>query len=102
MNVITKRTLVYYAEQYPAAKTALLTWLKEFGDTNFESFNALKKVYGNASIVANHRVIFNIKGNDFRLIVSINFRTQSAYVIWFGTHTDYNGIDAATVKHIDI
>ena len=43
MNVITKRTLVYYAEQYPAAKTALLTWLKEFGDTNFESFKCIKK-----------------------------------------------------------
>ena len=59
-------------------------------------------MYGNASIVANHRVIFNIKGNDFRLIVSVNFRTQSAYVIWFGTHKEYNEVDAATVKHIEI
>jgi len=102
MNVITKRTILYYTEQYPAAKTALLTWFKEFCNTNFESFNSLKEVYGNTSLVANHRVIFNIKGNDFRLIISVNFRTQSAYVIWFGTHKEYDKIDAATVKHMDI
>jgi mRNA interferase HigB len=102
MNVIAKRTIIYYTEQYPPAKAALLTWLKEFEKSNFDNFNYLKQVYGNASVVANHRVIFNIKGNDFRLIVSVNFRTQSAYVIWFGTHREYDEIDVATVKHIDL
>jgi mRNA interferase HigB len=102
MNVIAKRTIMHYIERYPASKTALLVWLKEFEQTSFENFNDLKKMYGNASVVANHRVIFNIKGNDFRLIVSVNFRTQSAYVIWFGTHKEYGEVDASTVKHIDI
>lgn len=102
MNVITKRTILYYSEKYPTAKIALLTWLKEFSNTNFESFNALKEVYGNASVVPNYRVIFNIKGNDFRLIISINFRTQAAYVIWFGTHKEYDKIDAATIRHIEV
>lgn len=102
MNVITKRTIVYYTEKYPIAKTALLTWLKEFSSKSFVTPNDLKEVYGNASIVANHRVIFNIKGNDFRLITSVNFRTQAAYIIWFGTHHEYDTIDAAIVKHINI
>jgi len=102
MNVIAKRTIIYYTEQYPAAKTALLNWLKEFSSFNFENLNQLKEVYGNASVVANHRVIFNIKANSFRLIVSVNFRTQSAYVIWFGTHAQYNNIDAAIVKHLEL
>ncbi len=102
MNVITKRTILYYSEKYPTAKTALLTWLKELSKLNAESFNTLKQTYGNCSIVANHRVIFNIKGNDFRLITSINFRTQAAYIIWFGTHKEYDKIDAATIKHIII
>lgn len=102
MNVITKRTILYYTERYPIAKTALLVWLKEFGSTTFESFQELKQTYGKASLIANHRVIFNIKGNDFRLIVSINFRTQSAYVIWFGNHTEYDHIDAASIPHFEI
>lgn len=102
MNVITKRTILHYAERYPIAKTALLVWLKEFGSTNFENFQELKQVYGNVSLVANHRAIFNIKGNDFRLIVSINFRTQSTYVIWFGTHTEYDSIDATLIPHFEI
>ena len=102
MNVIAKRTIIYYTEQYPAAKTALLNWLKEFSSFNFENLNQLKEVYGNASVVANHRVIFNIKATSFRLIVSVNFRTQSAYVIWFGTHAQYNNIDAAIVKHLEL
>lgn len=102
MNVITKRTIVYYAEQYPAAKTALFTWLKEFSSKVFSSPNELKTVYGHASIVANQRVVFNIKGNDFRLVVAVNFSAQAAYIIWFGTHREYDAIDVTTIKHIDI
>lgn len=102
MNVIAKRTIIYYIEQYPSAKTALLNWLKEFSSFSFDNMNQLKAVYGNASVVANHRVIFNTKANSFRLIVSVNFRTQSAYVIWFGTHAEYNNIDATIVRHIEL
>ena len=54
-------------------------------------------MYGNASIVGNNRVIFNIKGNDFRLVVMINFKQLAAYVIWFGTHKEYNKIDTGTI-----
>ncbi len=102
MNVITKRTILHYANKYPKAKTALLIWLKEFSSNTFINPNQLKEVYGNASILVNQRVIFNIKGNDFRLITAINFKTQAAYIIWFGTHKEYDKIDAGAVKHIVI
>ncbi len=102
MNVITKRTIVYYIQQYPLAKTALLLWLKDLGAKKFNSLNELKEVFGNASIVVNHRVIFNIKGNDFRLITAINIKTQAIYIIWFGTHKEYDRINATTIKHIEI
>ncbi len=102
MNVIAKRTIIHYINVYPLAKTALLSWLKEFNTSSFENFNDLKHVYGNASLITNHRVIFNIKGNSFRLIASINFRTQAAYIIWFGTHKEYDNIDASTIKHITL
>lgn len=98
MNIIAKGSILYYIGKYPLAKTALLTWYYEFLKAQFRNFNELKVVYGNASIVANNRVIFNIKGNDFRLVVSVNFHQQAAYVIWFGTHKQYDKIDTATVE----
>jgi len=84
VNIIAKGTLLYYIDKYPKAKTALLTWYYEFTKAAFSNFNELKQVYGNASILQNSRVIFNIKGNDFRLLVAVNFRKQAAYIIWFG------------------
>ncbi|WP_184544492.1 type II toxin-antitoxin system HigB family toxin [Mucilaginibacter sp. FT3.2] len=102
MNLISKPTLLYYVDKYPVASTSLLVWYRDFLKVSFNNFNELKSVYNNASIVANNRVIFNIKGNAFRLIVSINFRKQDTYLIWFGTHKEYDKIDAATIEYIDI
>lgn len=73
-------------------------WFNEFSKLDFGSFNELKKIYGNASIINNNRVVFNIKGNDFRLVVSINFIQSAAYVIWFGTHKEYDKIDVKTIE----
>ena len=100
MNIVTKRTILYYINLYPAASNSLKGWYGEISKAKFQSFNEVKDVYGNASIIANKRVIFNIKGNSYRLIVSFNFDTQTLYVIWFGTHEAYDKIDAATVKHL--
>lgn len=98
MNVIAKRTLLYYIEKYPDAKTALLTWYYEIQKVSFANFNELKEVYGHASIVSGSRVIFNIKGNSYRLIAAVNFRKDALYVIWFGPHEAYDRIDSATVQ----
>jgi mRNA interferase HigB len=98
MNIIAKGTMLYYIDRYPKAKQSLLTWYHEFSRSDFHNFNELKTVYGNASIIANNRVIFNIKGNDFRLIVSVNFRKLAAYIIWFGPHKEYYNIDTETIS----
>jgi mRNA interferase HigB len=98
MNIIAKRAILYYLDKYPQAKTALLAWYKEFLKQEFHHFNELKATYGNASIVAENRVIFNIKGNDFRLIASINFKQLAAYIIWFGTHKEYDKINPETTE----
>lgn len=68
-----------------------------FRQYNESSLPWLSTVYGNASIVAGNRVIFNMKGNDYRLVVSVNFRQMAAYVIWFGAHKEYDKIDTAAV-----
>ena len=97
MKVLVKKTILYYTKRYPMAETQLLVWFNEFSKLDFSNFNELKKVYGNASIVNNNRVVFNIKGNDFRLVVSINFIQRASYVIWFGTHKEYDKINVETV-----
>jgi mRNA interferase HigB len=86
--------------EYPLAANSLKTWYYELSKADYKSFNDLKSVYGNASIVSNNRVVFNIKGNSFRLVVSINFETQTLYVIWFGTHAEYDKVDVTTVKYL--
>ena len=90
MNIITRRTILFYIEKYPLASNSLKAWYHEMSNAEFASFNELKNVYGNARIVANNRVVFNIKGNTFRLVVSINFKKQALYLIWFGTHKEYD------------
>ncbi|MCD0465896.1 type II toxin-antitoxin system HigB family toxin [Flavobacterium sp. ENC] len=98
MKILVKKTILYYIEKYPIASTQLLIWYNEFSKFQFNNFNELKNVYGNASIVNNNRVVFNIKGNDFRLVVSINFLQNACYVIWFGTHKEYDKINVETVE----
>ena len=97
MKILVKKIILYYTEKYPIAKTQLLIWYNEFSKLDFQNFNELKRVYGNASILNNERVVFNIKGNDFRLVVSINFLQTACYVIWFGTHKEYDKINVETV-----
>lgn len=97
MKILVKKTILYYIHHYPRAKTQLLIWYTEFSKMEFHNFNELKNIYGNASIVNNTRVIFNIKGNDFRLVVSVNFVQKACYVIWFGTHKEYDKINVENV-----
>ena len=99
MNIITRRTILYYINEYPLAANSLKNWYEEILKSDFSSFNDLKNVYGNASIIANNRVVFNIKGNSFRLIVSFNFEVRTLYVIWFGPHKEYDKIDAANIRY---
>ena len=98
VNIIVKRAILFYVDKYPQAHTPLLTWYNEFLKENFKNFNELKSVYGNASLVGSNRVVFNIKGNDYRLIVSVNFKQFAAYIIWFGTHKQYDKINVETIE----
>lgn len=98
MNNLVKKTILCYINKYPMAKTQLLIWYNEFSKYEFNNFNELKNVYGNASIVNNNRIVFNIKGNDYRLIVSANFLQAACYVIWFGTHKEYDKINVETIS----
>ena len=98
INIIKRRTLLYYKKAYPEASAALDDWYDNFHRSNFSNPQELKKVYGNASIIANHRVVFNLRGNKYRLIIQMNYRALICYVIWFGNHEEYDRINAEKVK----
>ncbi len=99
LNIITRKTLLDYCKKYPAASTALQEWYHELVNSDFKNFNELKRVYGNASIVADDRVVFNIMGNKYRLVVRIVFDFKVVQIKWFGTHVEYDKIDVTTVQH---
>lgn len=98
-NIITRKTLLDYCKKYPTVSTALQEWYHELVNSDFKNFNELKRVYGSASIVADDRVVFNIMGNKYRLVVRIVFDFKVVQVKWFGTHAEYDKIDATTVQH---
>lgn len=90
--------MLEYCKKYPAAATALQEWYHELVNSDFKNFNELKKVYGNASLVADGRIVFNIMGNKFRLIVRIVFEFKAIQVKWFGTHAEYDKIDVKAIQ----
>ena len=97
-NIITRKTLLDYCRKYPAAATALQEWYHELVNADFKNFNELKKVYGNASLVADDRVVSNIMGNKYRLVVRMVFDFKAIQVKWFGTHAEYDKIDVKKIQ----
>lgn len=98
-RIIKRATLIAYYVKHTAAKKAIELWFHEIKDHEFTNFNELKAVYKNASLVANNRIVFNIKGNDYRLVVKMNFYTRQIFIIWFGTHKEYDKIDVTTINY---
>ena len=98
-NIITRRELLFYCDQYPEARQALLEWYQQLVQSKFTNFNELKEQYGNASIVADNRVVFNIMGNKYRLVVRIVFEYKAIQIKWFGTHTEYDKITVTTIQN---
>jgi mRNA interferase HigB len=97
MRIIALKTLREYWESHPQVRQSLQAWYEDAKHAVWQSPVDIKTIYRNASIVANNRVVFNIKGNDYRLIVSINYRFGIAYIRFVGTHAEYDRIDATRV-----
>jgi len=98
-NIIARKTLLGYCKKYPLAENAILEWHAELLKSDFKNFNHLKKIYGNASLVGDDRVVFNIMGNKYRLVVRIVFEYKTIQIKWFGTHNEYDKINVTTIKH---
>ena len=90
--------MLEYCKRFPEAATALQEWYHEFVKSDFSNFNELKKIYGKASLVGDDRVVFNIMGNKYRLIVRFVFDYKVIQVKWFGTHAQYDKIEVLQIK----
>jgi mRNA interferase HigB len=101
MHIVAVKFLRTFWEKYPDAEQALKSWVDEAKNANWVQPATIKEQYLNASILKNRRVVFNIKGNDYRLVVSVAYRFQAVYVKFIGTHKEYDAIDAETVEMED-
>jgi len=101
MRIIKTGTLQDYCRQtrYRSAQKALQAWLYEVKYSSWNNSAELKLKYKNASIIDSKRVVFNIKGNEYRLIVDIEYKMKIVFIVWFGTHKEYDKIDAKEVNY---
>ena len=100
MRIISKKTLKDFYEQklYKDSKNSLEAWHQEVLKANWDNPNEVKKQFGNASVVGDNRIVFNIHGNKYRLIViKINYYAQIIFIRFIGTHKQYDNINAMEI-----
>ncbi len=97
MRVIAKSTLRSFWEMHADSENALKCWHKEAEEAKWKNPKQIKRMYPSASFLNNNRVVFNIKGNKYRLIVRINYDYGIVWIRFIGTHAEYDKIDATTI-----
>lgn len=105
MRIIARRTLREFVDSLaghkdqPAVKAALDAWFYEARKARWKNAADIKRSYASASIVTAERVVFNIKGNAYRLVAAIDFEKGIVWIKWIGTHKDYDRISVTEVDH---
>ena len=97
MRIIAKKTLREFWEKHTDVRQALQAWYADIQKANWKSPADIKNEYQNASFLANNRVVFNIKGNQYRIIVVIQYEYSIVYIRFVGRHAEYDRIDATKV-----
>ncbi len=97
MRVIARKTLREFWGKHADIEEQLKAWYRETEKATWKNINDLKKEYPSASILKDNRIVFNIKGNNYRLIVKFNFDYQISWIRFIGTHAEYDKIDANTI-----
>ena len=92
MRIIAKSTLVAYYTKNPQSKSALEDWFEKTKEAEWKNFSDIKKTFNTVSSVGNNRYVFNIKGNDYRLVVLIKFTVSDVLIRFVGTHAEYDRI----------
>ncbi len=97
MRIISRRLLKEFWLKYPNSERSLKAWYADIKHAVWKKPQDIKNVYQNASFLTHNRVVFNIKGNQYRLIVAINYDFEIVYLRFIGTHAAYDKINAMTI-----
>lgn len=96
-RIVSKRAIKEFWDKYPDSKDYLKTWYQTVKGANWQNPNEVKSFYSTVSILKDSRVVFNIKGNSYRLVAKINYEKQWLFIRFVGTHKDYDKIDANSI-----
>jgi len=105
MRIIARRTLTEFVDSlagrkdHLAVKAALNAWFHEVRRAQWANTADVKRSYGSAGVVAADRLVFNVKGNAYRLVVAVDFEKGIVWIKWLGTHKDYDRIDVKEISH---
>ena len=97
MRIIALRALRDFWQQHPDAEQPLRAWYHDVKQATWRTPTDVKNAYRNASLIENKRVVFNIKGNDYRLVAAIQYQQGIVYIRFVGTHAQYDRVDATMV-----
>jgi mRNA interferase HigB len=97
VRIISRRRLVEFWELHPDAEQPLRAWYAETKKASWKSPAEIKAIYRSVSILSDNRVVFNIKGNTYRLVVIVEYSQGKMFIRFVGTHAEYNRIDATSI-----
>jgi len=105
VRIIARSVLIRFVDKLQGhkdqrtLKSSLDAWFQEVKRANWKSSADVKASYAHASIVGADRVVFNIRGNSYRLVVAVDYRRSIVFIKWFGTHKEYDAIDVRTIQY---
>ena len=100
MRIIAKKTLVNFYKKHSTARASLEAWYLEVLAQDWAIPLDVIKLYATADVITGKRFVFNIKGNDYRLIADIEFELKIVFIVWIGTHASYDKIKVEEVRYV--
>ena len=97
MRIITFARIREFSKEHPGAEVALKDWYTKTKSSEWNSFLDIKNTFNSVDYVSNNRFVFNVKGNDYRLVAIIIFASKKVYIRFIGTHKEYDRIDCSTI-----
>ena len=97
MRVVTFKRIKEFIEKQKDSRTALEDWYFKTTKANWQDLSGIKKTFSSVDYVGNNRFVFNIKGNNYRLVAIVIFASQKVYIRFIGTHEEYNRIDCKNI-----
>lgn len=99
MVIISKAILREFSDKHPWADNAIEKWYDEVSAADWKDFADLKQTFNSTDSVGNDRYVFNIKGNHLRLVAMIFFKVRTVFILFIGTHSEYDKIKASEITY---